>query len=414
MGNGAGAKALRCSSGLRPSAASALLLMALLAGCGGSERQAAVPEHLTDQATVLGLPNARFWADSPGPAIAEEVAQAVVRERVAQREPAVAETRLGAANYLVVSGGADQGAFGAGLLAGWSESGARPSFKLVTGVSTGALIAPFAFLGPSYDRQLRAVYTEITPDDVYKRRWFLPVVFNDALTSSDPLFQLISRHVDMDVLAGIAREYDKGRLLLIGTTNLDVQRPAIWNIGAIAKTGRPAALDLLRKIMLASASVPGVFPPVLIDVEAAGQRYQEMHVDGAAVTKAILIPPQIGSLVDLQQESLARDRRAYIIFNARLDPEWAPVDRRLLSITRRAIATMIHYGGYNDVLRIHATSQRNGIDYNLAYIDDKFAAQRKTLFDPGYMRSLFDYGYEQGRVGYAWRKTPPILAEPGG
>jgi hypothetical protein len=127
MGNGACAKALRCSSRLRSSAASALLLMALLIGCSGPERQAAVPEHLTDQATVLGLPNARFWADSPGPAIAEEVAQALVRERVAQREPAVAETRLGAANYLAVSGGADQGAFGAGLLAGWSESGTRPS-----------------------------------------------------------------------------------------------------------------------------------------------------------------------------------------------------------------------------------------------------------------------------------------------
>src|SRR3954454_10739976 len=154
MGNGAGAKSLRRSSRLRSAAASASLLMALLAGCGGPERQAAVPEHLTDQATVLGLPNARFWANRQGPAIAEEVAQALVRERGAQRKPAAGETRLGAANYLAVSGGADQGAFGAGLLAGWSESGTRPSFKLVTGISTGALIAPFAFLGPSHDRQL--------------------------------------------------------------------------------------------------------------------------------------------------------------------------------------------------------------------------------------------------------------------
>lgn len=247
MGNDAGAKLLRGSWWLPCSAGSTLLLVGLLAGCSGPGREAAVPEHLTDQATVLGLPNARFWADSPGPAIAEEVAQALARERVAQRDPAVAETRLVAANYLAVSGGADKGAFGAGLLAGWSETGTRPSFKLVTGISTGALIAPFAFLGPSYDQQLRAVYTDISPADVYERRWFLPVVFNDALTSSDPLFRLISRHIDMDILAGIAREYDKGRLLLIGTTNLDVQRPAIWNIGAIANTGRAAALDLCAK-----------------------------------------------------------------------------------------------------------------------------------------------------------------------
>jgi hypothetical protein len=216
------------------------------------------------------------------------------------------------------------------------------------------------------------------------------------------------------VLAAIAREYDRGRLLLIGTANLDVQRPVIWNIGAIAKTGHAAALDLVRKVMLASASVPGVFPPVLIDVEAAGQHYQEMHVDGAVVTKAFLVPPQIGMLVDLKQESLARDRRAYVIFNARLDPEWASVDRHALSIAGRAIATMIHSGGYNDVLRIYATSQRNGIDYNLAYIDSKFTIERKQLFDPGFMRSLYDYGYQRGRAGHAWHKAPPILAEPGG
>jgi predicted acylesterase/phospholipase RssA len=173
---------------------------------------------------------------------------------------------------------------------GWSGTGTRPSFKLVTGISTGALIAPFAFLGPAYDQQLRDVYTGIGPDDVYERRLLLSAIFSDALTSTDPLFHLIARYANADMLAAIAREYDRGRLLLIGTTNLDVQRPVIWNIGAIAKTGQPAALDLFRKILLASASVPGVFPPVLIDVEAAGAHYQEMHVDGGAAAQTFLIP----------------------------------------------------------------------------------------------------------------------------
>lgn len=413
MANAEGASLLRSASWL-PCFVGSMLLAGLLAGCNGPERKAAVPEHLTEQATLLGIPNARFWGDSESHAIGEEVMQALARERLGRSLPAMAEARLAAANYLAISGGADRGAFGAGLLVGWSDAGTRPSFKLVTGVSTGALIAPFAFLGPSYDRQLRAVYTDVSPKDVYRRRWFLPAVFDDAITSSEPLFRLISRHIDADVLAAIAREYDRGRLLLIGTANLDVQRPVIWNIGAIAKTGSAAALDLVRKVMLASASVPGVFPPVLIDVEAAGRHYQEMHVDGAVVTKAFLVPPQIGMLVDLKQESLARDRRAYVIFNARLDPEWASVDRHTLSIAGRAIATMIRSGGYNDVLRIYSTSQRNGIDYNLAYIDGKFAIERKQLFDPGYMRPLFDYGYQQGRDGHAWHKAPPILAEPGG
>jgi predicted acylesterase/phospholipase RssA len=240
-----------------------------------------------------------------------------------------------------VSGGSDNGAFGAGVLVGWSESGKRPSFKLVTGVSTGALIAPFAFLGPAYDTQLRAIYTGIAPDDVYETRGLLSAVFSDALTETHPRFRLISHYANEDMLAAIAHEYEKGRLLLIGATNLDVQRPVIWNIGAIAASGRPDALDLFRKILPASASVPGVFPPVMINVEAGERYYQEMHVDGGAVAQTFLIPASVGELVDLRSKEFARQRTAYVLRNARLDPEWASVDRRLLSIAGRAINTMI-------------------------------------------------------------------------
>jgi hypothetical protein len=126
-----------------------------------------------------------------------------------------------AANYLALSGGSDNGAFGAGVLGGWTILGTRPTFKLLTGVSTGALIAPFAFLGPAYDPELRAVYTEISPEDVFERRGLISAVFHDALTSTDPLFHLISRYANQDMLNAIATEYQKGRLLLIGTTNLD-------------------------------------------------------------------------------------------------------------------------------------------------------------------------------------------------
>jgi hypothetical protein len=170
--------------------------------------------------------------------------------------------------------------------------------------------------------------------------------------------------------------------LLIGTTDLDVQRPVIWNIGAIAASGRPEALDLVRKILLASAAVPGVFPPVLIDVEAGGRHYQEMHVDGGAVAQTFLYPPQIGILVNLRQGPLVREPHAYVIRCGRLDPEWASVDRRLLSITGRAIGTMIDYSGYNDVLRIYSTARRDGVDYNLAYIGPDFTVEHRESFDP--------------------------------
>jgi len=187
------------------------------------------------------------------------------------------------------------------------------------------------------------VYTTIGPRDVYEERWLPRAVLSDALAGTDPLFELISRHCDNKMLGDIAREYRWGRLLLIGTTDLDAQRPVIWNIGAIAVSGRPGALDLSRKILLASASIPGVFPSVLIDVELDGRHYQEMHVDGGAVAQTFLIPSAVGHQLDLRVREHTRLRTAYVIRNARLDPEWASVDRRVLSITGRAISTMIHY-----------------------------------------------------------------------
>jgi len=319
-----------------------------------------------------------------------------------------------AANYLALSGGSDNGAFGAGVLGGWTILGTRPTFKLLTGISTGALIAPFAFLGPAYDPELRAVYTEISPEDVFERRGLISAVFHDALTSTDPLFHLISRYANQDMLNAIAAEYQKGRLLLIGTTNLDVQRPIIWNIGAIAASGKPEALDLLRKILLASASVPGVFPPVMIDVEAGGQHYQEMHVDGGAVAQTFLIPAAIGQSANLRSKQHARQRTAYVIRNARLDPDWASVDRRLLSIAGRSINTMIHYSGYNDVVRIYFTSQRDGVDYKLGYIGSDFNFPHNENFDPAYMRALFEYGYNDVKKGTVWHNAPPLFSQPDG
>ena len=339
--------------------------------------------------------------------MAQEAVEALKRERAAAGD--TAKTQLPPAYFLAISGGGDDGAFGAGLLCGWSDAGTIPSFKLVTGVSTGAMIAPFAFLGRAYSGRLRTMYTTIKPSDIAEKRGVYGALFSDALADTTPLFQLISRNVDEQMLADIAREYARGRLLLIGTTSLDEQRPVIWNIGAIAASGRPGALELIRKVLLASAAIPGAFPPVMIDVEAGGRRYQEMNVDGGAVVQTFLYPPDIRQYVNPQAAQYARERHAYIIRNGRLDPDWASVDRRFLTIAGRAISTMIHYSGYNDILRIYGTTKRDGVDYNLAYIDSDFPAIKHEQFDPAYLRALFDYGYAKGRRGYPWRKAPPIL-----
>ena len=389
-----------------------LLLILLVVGCSGPVRNPAEPAKLADQATVLDIPNVRFYPDTQADAMVQEALRALERERALRPGAAAPGARLPPANFLGISGGSDDGAFGAGLLVGWTETGTRPEFKLVTGVSTGALIAPFAFLGPDYDSKLRSVYTDVEPESIFEQRSILNAIFNDAFADTAPLYRLISHHVDEAMLAAVAREYAKGRLLLIGTTNLDQERPVIWNIGAIAASGKPGALELFRKILLASASVPALFPPVFIDVEAGGQRYQEMHVDGGAVAQMFLYPPSISLRTLTRQEAFARERHAFLIRNARLDPEWASVDRRLLSIVGRAVSTMIHYSGHNDALRIYATSVRDGVDYNLAYIGSDFTVEHKEPFDRAYMRALFEYGYQRARTGYPWSKTPPILQTP--
>jgi hypothetical protein len=380
-----------------------LVVLLLTAGCGPLERGSSVPRADTVRALPLGLPNARYYADGdPAPLIAEGHA-ALAREEAVLRAQGVSLRQLPPVSYLAVSGGGDNGAFGAGLLNGWTELGTRPSFKMVTGVSTGALIAPFAFLGSAYDPQLREVYTTMTPDKIYRTRGLSAALFDDAMADTTPLSLVIARFLDQQLLDAITAEYQKGRLLMIGTTDLDSQRPVIWNIGAIAASGRPGSLDLVRKILRASAAIPGLFQPVLIDVEMDGKKYQELHVDGGAIAQLFLYPPT----VDLGRSGVRRERHAYIIRNARLDPDYAMAERRTISLAGRAINTMLAMSGKNDVLRVYFITQRDGVDYNLAFIGPDFDVQKKEEFEQPYMRALYEYGYRQAKSGQAWHKVPP-------
>ena len=266
----------------------------------------------------------------------------------------------------------------------------------MTGVSTGALIAPFAFLGPDYDPTLREIYTTTGPERVFLRRRLLAALFNDAMADTSPLAEMIARHTDQAMFDAIAREYQKGRLLLIGTTDLDAQRPVIWNVGAIAASRHPKSLDLFRKILLASASVPGAFQPVLLDVEIDGAKFQEMHVDGGAIAQLFLYPASIDpGLLAVER----RSQTAFVIRNARLDPEHAEIERRTLTIAGRAISTMLAASGSNDVLRVYFLTKRDGVDYNLAYIGSDFKVPRDHLFDQAYMRALYRLRLPAGHRG---------------
>jgi Patatin-like phospholipase len=383
--------------------------LAGLPGCALPERGTPVPSGHTGQATVLGIANERFFPTLGIDPLEAEFIAAMERQRRARGLKTVAD--MPQLQLLAISGGGENGAFGAGLLCGWSTQGTRPAFDLVTGISTGALTAPFAFLGPDYDPQLRAVYTETAPHEILLRRSITAALFNDALADNEPLFRTISRFVDDRLLAGIAAAYDSGRLLLIASTNIDAQVPVIWNIGAMAKSGHPKAADTIRRVLLASAAIPGAFPPSMIDVTMDGKTYQEMHVDGGAVAQTFLYPSALtkNRAQRRQTGQPVVDARAFIIRNGRLDPEWAAVERRTLGIAGRAIATMIAIAGYNDVIRIYGITQRDGIDYNLAFIGTDFRQVLASPFDPSYMRALYDYGYQRALHGYDWAKRPPIF-----
>jgi len=380
----------------------------LLGACGGIDRGTPVPTGQAQRASVLGLPNERFFPMSGTEGLEQEFVAAAKRQVARRKLKSLGDID---AKFLAVSGGGEDGAFGAGLLCGWSEHGDRPVFDLVTGVSTGALTAPMAYLGSAYDPQLRHVYTEITPDKVLVSRGVSAALFNDALADNSPLFKTISDVLDEKMLSDIAAAYRDGRLLLIGTTDLDAQAPVIWNIGAIAASGHPRALETVRRILLASAAIPGAFPPSMFDVTLDGKAYQEMHVDGGTFVQSFLYP---GALTEDRRERMARHQKvakveAFVIRNGRLDSDWAEVRRQMLGIAGRAISTMITASGYNDLVRVYYTTKRDNIGFQLAYIGSDFDRKLPSPFDQAYMRALFDYGFQKARNGYHWASKPPYV-----
>jgi predicted patatin/cPLA2 family phospholipase len=380
-----------------------LLTLCCLPACGPLSRLNAVPQHHEDDITVLGgLHDARFWGDEVTPAMIADGIESYRRERAyatATGHPGP----LSPASYLAISGGGENGAFGAGLLIGWTATGTRPEFKIVTGISTGALTAPFAFLGPAYDEQLREIYTKITPAEVLEKRWVVTGILSDAMATNEPLYKTIQRYLTPQVLAKIAEQHKRGRILLIGTTDLDAGRPVIWDIGRIAESGRPGALELVQKILLASAAIPVAFPPSMIDVEVDGHPYQEMNVDGGGSAQVFVYPPAL----QINRYGIARKRRLYVIRNARLDPQWANVTRRTLSIADRATSSLIQTQGIGDLYRIYSVSERDKVDFNLAYMPATFNVPLRYSFDPDYMNALFQVGFDLGKASYNWAKVPP-------
>jgi predicted acylesterase/phospholipase RssA len=329
-------------------------------------------------ASIPGIPTARFWVDSdtdfknalppqPGP-------------------------------WLVLSSGGEDGAFGAGLLSGLADASKRPDYAVITGVSTGALMAPFVFAGSHYDEALRKEYTNVTAADIFEAG-----KTGESFVDSWPLRDLIAKEITPQLLADVAKEHRNGRRLFVVSTDLDTERCVVWNLGEIAVHGGDAAIKLFRSVLLASASVPGGFPPVMIDVEANGKHFQEMHVDGGICGQFFVAP---AALMASASDYRLPATQLYIVVNTGLERDFKVVERFAPSILTQAVGMAVKVDTRLMLDRAYILAKRSGVEFNVATIPASFNAPSQGSFDPKYMGALFQTGYALGQ------STNPFGAEP--
>jgi len=385
-----------------------ILVAALLSGVGCALRRNPVPLDNISSAKLAGIPGVRAWGDEYSDLFQNDLVESMRQEGKGDF-PLNAD---GSTSYraLALSGGGSNGAFGAGVLCGWTQAGTRGKFKVVTGISTGSLIAPYAFLGSDYDHLLKESYTTISDKNIYTSRNILSLPWSESFKDTAPLKKLIAEQMDEDKLEEIAKLHAQGRRLYIGTTAMDAGRLMIWNMGAIASSGHPDALELFRKVLLASSSIPAAFPPVYFDVEVEGSKYDEMHSDGNTVTNVFFY----GFMLDLpaaRKEIYGNNAPpaggdVYIIRDGKLEVRSEQVDRKLTKIAGRALSIYSKAGAIGDLYRIYTITQMNGIGFNYIDIPTDYKPISEKPFDQAEMNQLFNLGFEMGKSGKDWQNVP--------
>lgn len=391
----------------------ALVLAVALPACGTLTRDPPVPPPIS-RAAVFEISQIRFLPFEDVATIRQSIDQSFKEETPENYQIGPEGERV--YSYLAISGGGSDGAFGAGLINGWTETGERPHFKIVTGVSTGALIAPFAFLGTDYDDELKASYTMIDADHIFIPRGILPLLWSEAAASTEPLEELIGTYITERVLEAVAAEHAKGRRLYVASTNLDAEQPVIWDMGAIASSSGSGRLALFRKVLLASASIPSMFPPVFMDVTIDGKKYQEMHVDGGVFFQSFFV----GSIIDLPGTIRAAhpdytgkvEQNLYVIRNGWVSPTPQPIQRGLASISMRAILSMLKVSGINDLWRLYLSTKDDDVHFHYIAIPADYVPSTTEQFDQAEMNREFKFGRDMALRGISWQSTPPGYAAP--
>jgi predicted acylesterase/phospholipase RssA len=364
------------------------------------------------------VPGCTTLRDHPSPNLSPQVQLT----NIASQAPAVAESetsilRAGSIaatkldHVLILSGGGMNGAFPAGLLTGWSEAGTRPRFDVVTGISTGALIAPFAFLGSEYDSELERVYTTLTPGEVFRRRFLLSLPWADALADSEPLRLRIKKEISAEVLDKIADEHREGRRLYVGTTNLDTQQLVVWDMGAIAASDDPQKLALFQEILLASCSVPGLLPPVPINISIDGQKFTELHADGN-VGASLFLPSQLQNVrSEIPGAEEVGSTNVYVVIAGKLIPETTAVERHLFSVTDVSLRGLIQSQMESDLQRVYLMTRMSGANFHLAAIPQDLALPTNSMsFDTKTIRTVFEAGRQFALGRGVWESAPPGIS----
>jgi len=373
------------------------LLAGVLAGCGTLQRQpglyspTAAGYKTNDLVDPAGQAEGDRQTNLPLPNSPPTAASAGARRSV-----------------LALSGGGAYGAYSAGVICGWTEAGTRPTFDVVTGISTGSLIAPLAFLGPKYDGELRRFYTTLGSDRIYQLQ-LLGGLFGESIASNAPLARVIDETLTPEIVAEVAVEHRKGRRLYVGTTERDSRRFVIWDVGAIACRCRPDDRELIKSILLGSAAIPGFFPASKIPVTVDGEPFVERHVDGSLSTTVFFRPPA-GAEDD---PSILARTDLYVVVAGKLYADPAVVEPRTVRVAVATVQAAAFTQTRGDLIRLCQVAARTGMGYHLASIPAGFdGPNASTDFDPAAMGRLFDEGVRQVKAGTVWRRTPPG-GEPG-
>jgi hypothetical protein len=388
--------------------AAGTLVAATLAGCAASRPPAAPADHI-----VWGSLHLDHGHEARS-LVTREILEGMLEPDLLATLPRDPD---GAYVYpvLSLSGGGSYVAFAAGLLTGWSEYGDRPQFRVVTAMSGGALVAPWAFLGSDYDRLLEEMFTTIETENVYRTGplGFLGALFGAGAFDFAPGRSLIERYVTPDVVDAIAAEHRRGRRLYLATANMDDNVTTLWDIGEIAAGDRPDRVDHIRRIIAASVAVPGLFPPIYFDVEIDGQRYGQMHMDAQidfVLLRDFMMAADATAAERQGLDGLPR-ARIYAIMSTKPTPHYdVPPQAWGPELGRRALERIGRYASYGALDRLYLFALAHDAELRVAHLPVEYdPGMPNFAFERAGLTRLYRYGFEQARRGYAWSDAPPEL-----